>query len=669
MQIPTSRRQSKDLTLTVQDFSGGSNSLLDEARMPGKYAVESTNMLQVQDALWKTRWGSSYYGADYGANPDGACEYVKSDTTTELIVVAGGKAYRSTDGGEITEITGATFTAGTKCHFLQIASNLYIANGVDPLARYNCGTLTTYTSLSAPTGLTGSRVASGLASGTYTYYAEVTTINEVGETVGSTEASVSVNKERENWTASTDKVTWSWNAVASATGYQLYLSDASGFETLLTTIPAGTTSFTDDGSLDINSYVEVPLANTTAAPLFTSMCVSGNRIWATNDSADRYKVYFSGTGQYIGKFSDFYGGGWINLEKGGRELPVAVKHYQSGTGAGMATVLCRTPNGTGAVWQIQISSLTVGDTAFSVPSATKVVGSFGAEAISGVVATTNDIVFPNRRGVFSLGARTGYYGLLRTTEISSNIRPYWRSLIGSKISDICGYFYDAKIFFSVPTSTSGNNKVIIYDTERQNWAVDWSVGAKNFLEYTHTDNTTHFLYIPTTGSRLIELSENTLNDLGTAFYQSYISPLLPISQKKTDMMGLREAIVELGRPRGAVKFQVLGIGKDSNFTTLATKTISDFGSNTGVGTDLAGECYGSETQASVSGGADSWAIYLLASPSTYTQSTTKAAIRKRAMVYALQFKVYSTTADTDFTILSLQAKGRLITRRLPSQWV
>jgi len=371
----------------------------------------------------------------------------------------------------------------------------------------------------------------------------------------------------------------------------------------------------------------------------------------------------------MGNFSDFYGGGWINLEKGGRELPVAVKHYQSGSGEGRATVLCRTPDGRGAVWQLTISTATVGGTSFSVPSAAKVVGSFGTESVLGVVQTENDIAFPNRKGWFTLGPEKNYYGILRTREMSSNIRPYWRNLDGSQIANICSYFYDAKIFISVPQSSSGNDKIIVFDTERGNWAVDWSIGAKQFLEYTDTNNKTHLLYIPLSGTRLIELSENTLNDLGTAFNQSYISPLLSVSKNKTDILNLKEAIVELGRPRGAIKFQIMGIGKNDAFTTLATKTITNFGANTGVGSDLAGDFFATSTNDNSKQVSGVWTIYFTATPETFTQATTKGAIRKRAKIYALQFKVYSTTADTDFTILSLQARGRLLPRKLPSAWV
>lgn len=676
MKFVAQQRRPKSLLVSINDFSGGSNSLLDEAHMPSKFSVENTNLLQVQDGLWQTRWGTQYYGSDLPANPDGVQEYVKSDGTTELIAVANGVAYKSTDGGAWTSISGATFTSGKRCYFMQLGgydtSNdfhnyLYIANGTDPLTRYDGTSLSTYSSLNAPANLAASRVASGLTSGTFTYYGQVTALNTVGETVGSTEVSITTNKIRTNWVAGQDKITWSWNSVSGATRYQLYISDSSGYEALLTSTDV--TNYTDDGTLQINPYVQVPYDNTTNAPKFTSMCTSNNRIWATNNSGDMYKVYFSGTGRNIGAFSDFFGGGWINLERGGREIPIAVKHYQTGGGDGRATVLCKTPDGKGAVWQIDISDATVGDTTFSVPSAAKVVGSFGTEALDGVVATDNNIEFPNRKGWFTLGPEKQYFGILRTTEQSANVRPYWRSLSGSGIKDICAYYYDAKIFISVPTGTAGNDRIIVRDTEHGNWSVDWTIGAKQFLEYTDTSGNSHLLYAPVTGTKLIELSQNFLNDLGVAFNQSYVSPLLPISKDKTDIMSLNEAVVELGRPQGSIDFQVLGIGKNDSFATLATKTINNFGSNTGVGSDLAGDFYATSTNDNVKGGEDNWAIYFTDTPSTFTQATTKKAIRVRAKLYALQFKVSSTTADTSFTINSLQAKGNLIPSRIPSSWV
>ena len=667
MKIPVNRNKNRQTTITVDKFRGGTNSLIDEARMGTEFAVESNNMLQTQDGVWTTKWGSQYYGATHASTIDGACEYVKSDGTTELVTISNGKAWKSSNGGTLTEITGATFTAGTQCYFLQISGFLYIANGTDALARYNGTALTTYTEISAPANLSASLVASGLSSGTFNMYAEITALNEVGETVGSTEASITVNKDRDNWTSTTDKVTWSWDAVSGANRYQLYIADESGDAALLTSTT--NTSFTDDGSLAINPYVVPPDDNTTGAPKFKSMCMSGNRIWATNNSEAKYRAYFSGTGQFLGNFSDFYGGGWIDLEEGGREMPITVKHYQTGQGSGIATVLCKTPDGRGAVWQIDISTATVGDTSFSIPSASKIIGSFGTESILGTVSTDNDIMFPNRKGWYSLGPEKNYYGILRTRELSSNIRPDWQNIISSQVENISAYYYDAKVFISVANASTGNNKIGIYDMERQNWAWSWNNGAKQFLDYTDTSGNTHFLYIPTSGTKLVELSKNFLNDLGVGFNQSYISPLIPISKNKTDLLVMKDAVVELGRPKGAIKFSILGVGKDNSFTTIATATITDFGSNTGVGSDLAGAFHATATQSNSSGGAGAWAIYYTSSPSTYSQAITKKAIKKRAKLYAIQFKVYSTTADTSYSILSLQARGSVIPRRIPSDWV
>jgi hypothetical protein len=676
--IPTGRvNTAKSVNITINDFAGGSNNLIDEARMPSKFAVQSNNLMQVQNGLWKTRWGTQNYGVDYGYNPNGASEFIKVDGTSELITIANGIAYKSTDGGALTALTGASFTAGVQCYFMQMGgydtSNtyhnyLYIANGTDPLTRYDGTSLTQYASLSAPAGLSASLVASGLSSGVYTYYGQVTALNQVGETVGSTEASITTNKLRDDWDIAVDKgVTWSWSTVAGATQYQLYISDTKGYEALLTSLTA--LSFTDNGSLVINPYVQVPYGNTTTAPLFKSMCTSNNRIWATNDSTDMYKVYFSGTGRQIGAFSDFFGGGWINLERGGKEIPISVKHYQTGTGMGRATVLCKTSNGQGSVWQIDIISATVGSATFSIPSASKVVGSFGAESLSGVVQSTNNLCYPNRKGWFSLGSQANYYGILRTNELSSNIRPYWRSFVGSKIAGICSYFYDAKIFISVPTGSSGNDRMIVFNEELGNWAVDWSIGAKQFFEYTDSTGVTHLLYIPTSGTKLVELSQSYLNDSGVAFNQSYVSPLLPVSADKTDILSHIASIVELGRPQGVINFQVLGIGKDSNFATIATKTITNFGSNTGIGSDLVGDFFATSTNDNTKKITSVWTVYFTATPKTFTQSITKKAIRRKTKLYAIQYKVYSTAADTSWTLNTIQTKGRIIPRRIPSNWI
>ena len=637
--------------LEIKDFRGGSNYLLDEARLKPNEAQTALNLIQVEDSLWKPRWGTDYYGADLGEACDGATEFVKSDATTELIAISAGKAWKSTNGGSWTEITGATFTDNTQCYFMQIAGYLYIANGTDNLARYDGSVLTTYAQISAPANLLASRVASGLTSGTYTYYGVVTAVNAVGETVGSTEANITTNKIREDWVSTTDKITWYWDAAASATAYQFYLGTQTGRETLLTTTP--NTNFTDNGTLTKNPYVEVPLSNTTTGPKFKSMAISGNRIWATNDPNNKYMVYWSGTGTDLGKFSDFYGGGWVNLERGGRQMPTSVVHYQSGQGSGTATVLCRTPEGLGAIWQISLESLTVGDTSFTVPTTQKIVGSFGTDSILGTVATNNDILFPNKRGIYSLGPEKNYYGILRTNELSSRIRPYWRNLIGSQLDGVCAYFYDSKVFFSVPTTITGNTRTIVYDLERVNWSVDWTIGAKQFLEYTDTSGNTHFLYVHPTETKLIEISENIQGDLGAAFNTNYTSGRLQLSKFWKDFVKVRRVYLKLGNPRGAISFSVSGTQKNSPYGSLGQATITDSVSNSGLGWDLMGDALMGDTEGETE---------------TFTDSATPYYINVRKKLRDIKFEVTSTGNNVDYTMQGIIVEGNLIKSTPPSAW-
>jgi len=227
--LPQNKTGNKKIHIEQTTYKG-TNKLLNEARIGLDEALTSKNLILVGDGQWKPRWGTAYYGASLSDTIDGAAEYVKSDGTTEIIAIAGGVAYKSTDGGAWSSISGATFTADVQCYFMQITGYLYIANGTDSLARYNGTVLSTYNSINAPTGLSGVK-SSTLSAGSTIYYAQVTALNEIGETTGSTEASCAVNEARDAWTSG-DKITWSWTALSNAQRYQLYISDEEGDETL-----------------------------------------------------------------------------------------------------------------------------------------------------------------------------------------------------------------------------------------------------------------------------------------------------------------------------------------------------------------------------------------------------------------------------------------------------
>jgi len=646
---------------THDDFSKGVVTILSEARLPVEAAKQAYNLIQSQDGLWETRWGTKTYGlvTPNGLSPDGSTQYVKNDETTELIVVAN-KVYKSTDGGTWTEILlsgggSANFTVGNQCFFLQIESKLYITNGVNVLAFYDGTDISTYTEINAPAwdGTPLTRGA-GLTTGNYTYYYQITALNDIGETVGSTEQSIAVNLERDTWTTpATQYIDLGFAAVSGATRYQIYFSDETGFEVLIGSTTTDT--FRDDGTLTPNPYIEVPDDNTTGGPIFGKLVLSGNRIWGI-DSINKYRTHFSGTGQYLSYFSPFYGGGWIELEKGGENMPKVPVHYRTGRGDSVLTVLCSSPSGRGNVWQISLGSITVENTTFTVPSADKIIGALGTRAPLSVVEVGNSIVFHNDQGFTLLGSKPNLLNVLDASEISQSIRPNVRdSIVSSQSHKICGIFYEGKIFYSVPEGSTGNSKIYVYDTEKRNWNPDaFSIGIKQFIEYTDSSENTHLLGVPVTGTQLIEFSNNITGDEGSAFLTTYLSGLTPINGKdKTVWAKIKNAYVELYNPKGTITFTLLGTEKKRGYSTLGSVTISDLISNTGYSFDRY-----STFRYSTS----------LGIPSTFSSSSRRKKLKVNKLLNNYQFKVSSTGKNDKYAILSFQVKGKIIPTQDPKSW-
>jgi len=645
----------KEALVTINKFNGGYNSLVDEARLPSNFATACLNLMQDQDGLWTTRWGRDYYGSAISGESSivAGTEYVKSDGTRELIAIGGttGKVYKSTDDGDTwTQIGTETLSTSHDVYFVQIKNELYIANGSDNLLRYDGSDLNEYSALSTPANLSLTRGA-GLSAGDYTYYYQVTAVNSIGETTPCSEVSTTVDKDRDSWSAADEYIDLDWDDVTGAERYYIYMSDESGWEVFLGESTAS--EFRDDGSLVPNDYIEPPDDNTTAAPKFSTMEISGNRIWATGNPNSKYRVYFSGSGVNLGRFSVWYGGGWVDLEKGGRDVPVGVVHYRTGKGDPIITVLCSSPEGTGSIWQIELTAVTVNDTTITVPLTYKIVGSIGSNAARSIVKARDNVLFANKRGIFALRNKEQMFQVLATDELSQPIRPDYRSLNQSKLDDICAYYYDGKVFFSAAEGDN-NDIVFIFDLERGNWTWKWNFGVKHFFEYTDSSGKTHFLYVPTSGNRLVEISENFTGDFGEPFYQLYLSPLLSVSKDKTDMLKLKEVLVELGRPKGTVTFEVLGIGRSGSVSTLSSRTIGDTISGSGLSYDLFSDFLLSDSEGT---------------PETFSQASVKKAIRIRERVYNIQFKVSANSADTEFTILGLQAKGTLLPKRVPASWL
>lgn len=644
---PPRFNQGKKVFMELSDFSGGVNNSVSETRLKETEAKEATNLVLDEDGVWKKRWGTQQYGGvSYTNTIDGFGEYRKSATDRELIVVADGKVYELDPSTETsTEISGATFTQGTRVDMVQIGDNLYICNGTDNLARYNGTNLTSYSSIDTPTwdGTPLSRGA-GLGAGSYNYYYRVSAVNAIGETLAAAEETITVDIDRDDWDEADEYIQLDWGDVAGALKYVIYFGDTTGYLNKLTEVSVST--FQDDGSLTPNTYVEPPTADTTDGPKFTSIAVSGNRLWGTGDPDAPQRVYFSGTGVNLGNFSPAYGGGWVDLETGSRQEAVKVIDYQ-----GEAHVFCKTAEGRGSIWRVDLTTTSVGDTTVIVPVPEKLIAQKGTPASRSVAHVENDIYFMNERGVHVLGDEVGVLNRLRTNELSGKIRPYINSLYEPDIDKCASYYYDAKVFFSVSLSSGEPGRTIVYDREHKSWMVDWSVGVSQWGEYTDNSGNTHLLGID--GTKLVEFNSSFESDQGTAFTWRYVSPRFSVADDWSQYARIKRMYVRLRDTVGNIDFTVRGTLRNGLTSSLASDTISPGNTQSGIGWDPIGSVRLGTTDGEIT---------------TFSLESLLRFIEVRKLVREIQWEISGDGISDRAVITGLMAEGNLVGVAKPESW-
>jgi hypothetical protein len=198
-----------------------------------------------------------------------------------------------------------------------------------------------------------------------------------------------------------------------------------------------------------------------------------------------------------------------------------------------------------------------------------------------------------------------------------------------------------------------NDTTFIYDAERRNWNWSWNFGAKKWFKTTDVNGKTHLLYIPVTGGRLIEVSENFDTDFGEPIKTSYISGLIPFGKDTTSFAKVKEGIFTIGRLKGTLLIEIIGIEAKRGFSTVGSKQVTDANSSIMWVESIFGQYRFSNREGA---------------PKTFSQSNVRKRIRIGKKLNKIQVHISSSNAGTQFTILDFQFTGSIIPTALPSEW-
>lgn len=660
--IPLKGSKQKEIELLISDFKQGVNSFLDEARLPKNALRAATNMMLTQDGVLTPRWGTRTYTTIEGTNVDGIGTFTKyedGELVEYMIAVVDGVVKTSMNGGAWSAAAGTTLTTGHRASLLQVADRVYIANGFDRLAYYDIAEdeVFSFTALDAPAAPTLTR-SGDLSAGSYAVYYRVTAVNEVGETIASNEQTTTVNVPRGQW-RTTDTieqyVDLDWADVPGAVRYNIYFSDQSNDECYIDSV--STSSYRDDAHTTPNVAVAYPEDDTTGGPVVAALASSDNRLWATGDPDHPYRVYWTGVGRNINAFSPYFGGGYIDINKGSGEIPVSVRSYRDGRGEPVNVVFTTTVSGDGSQYQLALTSITIGTTSFIVPQVARVVGSFGTSAAGSIVEAKNNLFFPSTKGFFTTGAKPDLLNVLSTDEVSLAIRPDVRGISNKFSRCIVGEYFDNRIFWSVPASNSETNSEIwILDLELKAWIRPWLIGVSHLFAYTPEDGRERLMGLKVEdngegGWQVIEISNSYINDDGVDFACSARTALLHFDKGHMSFARLQKLYMELLRMSGSLSITISGSTKNQAFSSLKALSIASALVVSGYSTEQFSEITYSDP---------------VTVPNTFNYASTKKRMKIRKIVNNVQIDIASTGATYGIATFLIKATPKRVAD--PAAW-
>jgi hypothetical protein len=442
--------------------------------------------------------------------------------------------------------------------------------------------------------------------------------------------------------------------------YNIYYSDQADNEVFIDSIgDSGNaqTSYTDEGKSAPNTVLAAPIDDTTGGPVLGQISYSDNRVFGTKDPNNPYRVYWGGVGNNTTAFSSFFGGGWVDIGRGGGEIPSKVQSYQNGKGEAINTVFMIDAGSTGSQTQITLSTMTVGTTTFIVPMIARVIGSLGTPAPDSIIEAKNNLWYMNTQGVYTTGMKPELLNSLSTDEVALAIRDEIRRINNQYANKISGAEYEGKLFFALPYGNSENSTVAVLDLALKSWMWGWNLPVKKFISYTGSDGVQRLLYRPSgaaaDSSRLVELSKDYNTDCGQVFQWGFKTNLISFDSSHFSFMKVDKVYLEFLKADGAINIVVSGTKKNKAFDKLKSFGVAAASSSS------AGYDYELYDEAIFD-----WSDII---PIIKTSAQTKKVVKVGKTLNNVQIAINGNSL-TDFTLSVISILGRVKRVGDPSKW-
>lgn len=481
-------------------FLGGLNDFQDETLIKDSELSKAKNIILDVDGL-SPRPGSESYGDDSGTKTLGLFGYYSASGTREFLRYASGlnNKLQKLVSTTWTDIGSQTYDASARMNFIQARGFVFTFNGVDELTYYNGTTITAYSALTTPAGLTVTATGSA---GSTAYSYRVSGFNAAGETVGCT--SVAIANGNATLSASNYNAL-AWTATAGAVGYNIWGRYATGMgETWMATVY--TNAYNDKGQ-DTPSLTILPPSANTSAGIICSFGVFGiSRIFAAGDPNYPSRLYFSGVADQITNFSwSNIGGGYIDIYKDDGSEIRGIIPFQGG-------IIVFKDN---AIYKFSFAD----DGTQLLEEITR---AFGGISFRSIRAVENDIIFAakkdGRLAFYSLGNQENYAGsILRTNELSVKVENSLRDVTVSSLENSAAFYFNNIYGCAVAKSgSSKNDRIWCLDTRFGAWVYWEGINANCFATFINSAGDENLYFGDEDDSDVVKMFTSSKNDRGTA---------------------------------------------------------------------------------------------------------------------------------------------------------
>lgn len=629
-------KPSRDIETSWNNFRKGLITILRPTEVPKNALVQADNLLLTGAGVPTKRWGTANYFLAGTGNVYGLGGYYPLSGDPELLAVTAAGYLTKKSSASYAIITGASYPSIANVEMTQLNDKEYLVSELREMIRYDGTNLTGFPTVSYPSSVYATQMSG--ASGTNTYSYRLTTATAVGETVGTSAFSVSNQPQ----SLEDGALLVSWSAPSAASGVLKSINiygREEGDERFLGTVDWQSTNFIDNGDAIPQELTYPPTADSTGGVKCKYVIRFQDRLVFAGIDGDPSKVIISGHVPLHERTDISYGGNYIRIEPDAGDEVTGLTVFE-----GKIVVFKEK-----SIWQVTLSSIQVGNYYVAIPEATLITKSHGCVSHRSITDVENDVFFLSRKGVYVLGYEPNILNVLRTNEVSANVRPFFNDITSAQLGNAAATYHNSKYLLSFP----GTNKTIQYDRERTAWMGPWTYDATIYNTYYDSSNDEILTYGKDTGGYVNRIGPDYKDDEGTAIttiLRTKIEDFGDWSLFKT----IRDGFLNFRNISGTVNLNIRLEEEDGNTVSALSSTIETTAGNSGWGAHLWGDTLWGDSEEEGGGGG-------------INNLVRSATLNKIART--IQYEIKTSNRNDNYELLAIRTRAKPISRGfMPSAW-